>query len=201
MTDARRFILSPLVCRRSRLAGERPRRAFTMIELLIVVSIIGILASIAIPNFLQAQTRAKVARAKTEMAMLELSLEQYYLDQKAYPPNQRTGYGLDTDLYRLTTPFVYATQLPQDPFAPRGYPPTPSASTGYAYCLAIQSASAGLNLAPYGIRGRAYYLLQSRGPDLDGDIAWGTPFPPPLVLYDPTNGTVSNGDVIHFGPH
>jgi len=44
-----------------------------MIELLIVVSIIGILASIAIPNFLQAQTRAKVARAKTEMAMLELA--------------------------------------------------------------------------------------------------------------------------------
>lgn len=196
MTDTRRIIVSPLVYRRSRLAGERPRRAFTMIELLIVVSIIGVLAAIAIPNFLQAQTRAKVGRAKTEMAMLELSLEQYYLDQKAYPPNQRTGYGLDTDLNRLTTPFVYASQLPWDPFGP-----AKSGAAGYAYCLATQSASAGLNLVPYGIRGRAYYLLQSRGPDLDGDIAWGASFPPPLVLYDPTNGTVSNGDVIHFGPH
>lgn len=58
---------------------------FTLIELLIVVAIIAILAAIAIPNFLAAQTRAKVTRAKGEMKTLATALESYYVDNTCYP--------------------------------------------------------------------------------------------------------------------
>ena len=46
-----------------------------MIELLIVVAIIAILALIAVPNFLEAQVRAKVSRVKSDMRNVATALE------------------------------------------------------------------------------------------------------------------------------
>src|ERR1043166_6637133 len=63
------------------------KRAFTLIELLIVVAIIAILAAIAVPNFLEAQTRAKVSRTKADLRTMATALESYAVDNlNHYPP-------------------------------------------------------------------------------------------------------------------
>src|SRR5690349_11907880 len=63
-------------------------KAFTLIELLIVVAIIAILAAIAVPNFLEAQTRSKVSRAKADMRTMVTGLESYAVDNNKYPPDR-----------------------------------------------------------------------------------------------------------------
>jgi len=63
------------------------KKGFTLIELLIVVAIIAILAAIAIPNFLEAQTRAKVSRDKSDMRTTSVALESFFIDHNWYPPD------------------------------------------------------------------------------------------------------------------
>lgn len=60
-------------------------RGFTLIELLIVVAIIAILAAIAVPNFLEAQVRAKVSRVRTDMRSISVAIESYNVDYNQYP--------------------------------------------------------------------------------------------------------------------
>jgi len=55
--------------------GPKVVRGFTLIELLIVIAIILILISIALPNFLAAQSRAKVVREKSDMRTLSIAIE------------------------------------------------------------------------------------------------------------------------------
>src|SRR5215213_6311347 len=57
---------------------------FTLIELLIVVAITAILAAIAVPNFLEAQVRAKASRAKSDLRTLVTAAETYVIDNNKY---------------------------------------------------------------------------------------------------------------------
>ncbi len=107
---------------------SRQVSAFTLIELLIVVAIIAILAAIAVPNFLEAQTRAKVSRVKADMRSMATAIEIYILDWNSYPPcnnfglpGRRTTEGdldpRDRTLERLSTPQAYLTSaFLNDPF-------------------------------------------------------------------------------------
>lgn len=113
---------------------KRTTLAFTLIELLIVVAIIAILAAIAVPNFLEAQTRAKVSRVKADMRTMATALEAYYVDGNAYPQCHPFGIagslnGWDPAnppftvnntgiLERLSTPIAYVTSaLTRDTFS------------------------------------------------------------------------------------
>jgi prepilin-type N-terminal cleavage/methylation domain-containing protein len=62
-----------------------PVRAFTLIELLIVIAIILILIAIALPNFLEAQVRARVSNAKGALRAMEFAMNAHLLDYGCLP--------------------------------------------------------------------------------------------------------------------
>ena len=60
------------------------RGGFTLIELMIVVAIIGILAAIAIPNFLRFQLKAKSSEGKVNLAAIRTAEESYFAEYGGY---------------------------------------------------------------------------------------------------------------------
>lgn len=60
------------------------QQGFTLVELMIVVAIIGILASIAMPAYSNYVVRSKITEATTNLAGLRVSMEQYYQDNRTY---------------------------------------------------------------------------------------------------------------------
>ena len=114
------------------------REAFTLIELLIVVAIIGILAAIAVPNFLNAQTRAKIARAHGDLRALDTALQSYHIDRNVYPILGSWQLAHSLALQPLTTPITYIASVEAltDPFktaALQGVFTTPPYHDDYLY--------------------------------------------------------------------
>jgi len=64
--------------------SKRNDGAFTLIEILLVVAIVGILASIAIPNFLRYQLRARTSEAATNIAAIALSQKTFFAENGRY---------------------------------------------------------------------------------------------------------------------
>ena len=95
------------------------RNAFTLIELLVVVAVIAIPAAIAVPNFLEAQTRSKVSRVYSDLRTLATAIESYSVDAGRPPFAGLPGFahrGWATSLRRMTTPVAYIASIPGDVF-------------------------------------------------------------------------------------
>ncbi len=186
---------------------KRIKSGFTLIELLIVVAIIAILAAIAIPNFLAAQVRAKVSRAKAELKSLQTAVEAYYVDENSYPIYSETNF-YNLGLRRLTSPIAYIGSVPSDPFKYKGTWYGGNGAPGWYW--GYTNASGTPPPQPNA------YIMWSNGPDiynqlpgfmpradieadlncravLDTPTWWG--FIGGSYTYDPSNGTVSLGDI------
>jgi len=66
------------------LPARRPDAGFTLIELMIVVAIIGILAAVALPSYLDYLRRGKLVDATNTLSALRAKMEQYYQDNRKY---------------------------------------------------------------------------------------------------------------------
>lgn len=182
------------------------RWGFTLTELLVVVAIISILASIALPNFQNAQSRAKVTRTRADMRTIEVALETYHIDHNTYPPwTQNLVVGSDDRhpnqirYYRLTTPVAYMTEIPRDPFATYvNQEDYDKWGWAYDYVDVFDSKNMGVDPHAWG----HVWRINSWGPDNTNGFAGryiGCIQGRPEFLYCPTNGITSAGDILRVG--
>ena len=99
--------------KRRLLPGRRQTRklkeeGFSLVELMVVIVIIGLLATIVIINVMPAADRAATTKARADIATLEQAIEMYRLDHLTYPP---VAEGL-----QALVAGRYIRRLPNDPW-------------------------------------------------------------------------------------
>jgi len=100
--------------------ARRPARGFTLLEIIVVVVIIGLLASLIAVNILPNVDKAKVAKTKSDIQSLELALSEFYLDNSKYPTTEQGLMALVTQptdpTIRHWKPGGYLQRISKDPW-------------------------------------------------------------------------------------
>jgi prepilin-type N-terminal cleavage/methylation domain-containing protein len=188
------------------------RQGFTLIELLIVVAIIGILAAIAVPNFMNARVRANLARVQSDQRAVSVALESYRVDQNNFPyPKSNLRYV--GAVYELTTPVSYLASLAlEDPFNTKEMADAGLMTVGAEFSTYVfgnykgewgtwWAGSNGVEFAAMPVA----FSINSAGPDHSFSramhIALEKKFHKTItgILYNPSNGLRSGGDIIRYG--
>jgi prepilin-type N-terminal cleavage/methylation domain-containing protein len=98
---------------------HRPQRAFTLIELMIVIAIIAILAAILIPNFIHARAESQTAACEGNEKQIATAMEEYAVDNNG--------------TYTATLPVLYLAVTPKDPVNNTAYTITATSGTYGSY--------------------------------------------------------------------
>ena len=148
------FILHPssfrAAERRSRKAAQK---GFTLIELMVVVTIIGILAAVAVSNVRRAQQKAREAALADNLYEMRKAIDSFYADKQRYPAN----------LQELEP--QYLRKIPVDPITKAKDWEEVPADTSDPQAQADQATSGSDNMAGPGV---ADVKTRAQGTTLDG---------------------------------
>ncbi len=123
------------------------RKGFTLVELLIVVGIIGILATLLMANFIGVRQRARDAQRKSDLRQIQSALELYRSDQGSYAPASGTSVGACGASLKAGTPAnTYMQKIPCDPSGTSAYNSgnyyyTSSGGTTYQICTCLENSA------------------------------------------------------------
>ncbi|MHC8469471.1 type II secretion system major pseudopilin GspG [Plesiomonas shigelloides] len=101
--------------------GQSLARGFTLLEMMVVIVILGILASLVVPNLLGNKEKADQQKVVTDLVALENSLDMYKLDNSVYPSTEQGLQALVSKPAGTPEPRNYRNggyikRLPQDPW-------------------------------------------------------------------------------------
>jgi len=167
---------------------RKDEHGFTLVELMIVIAIIGVLAAIAIPNFLSYQLKSKTAEARTNLSAIKTASLSFQAERSCFLSVQGQGWPGIIPVNGAMLPWPAAAA-------------TPSAS---ALCINPQTGAPGpalgtfadIGFVPTGNVRYNYYLAASADPTpAPGPVMNGCPnWPNPLsngVTVGPTNGFIA----------
>jgi general secretion pathway protein G len=104
--------------------NKKQRQGFTLIEILIVVAIIAILASVVLIGLGPTQQQGRDARRLSDLREVQTGLELYYNEKGVYPDctgNGATCWGTMSTALTTASPSIGVTQVPNDPSSGRSY--------------------------------------------------------------------------------